>query len=140
MVFAGPDGWDPDFRAFIDESGIASHVRCLGFVPNEHLPSLYRFAATVAYPSLYEGFGLPVLEAMSSSAVVMTSRTSSLPEVIGDGITCDPYSVASIAESLQRALTLTPGEEDDYRRRARLRAEGFHRRSLNEAILSSASR
>jgi glycosyltransferase involved in cell wall biosynthesis len=139
MVFVGPDGWDPDFRTFVNESGIAPHVRCLGFVPNEHLPSLYRFAATVAYPSLYEGFGLPVLEAMSSSAVVVTSDTSSLPEVIGDGITCDPCSVDAIAGALRLALTLSSDQEQNYRCRARARAEEFHHRLVNGAVLSQTA-
>ena len=119
LVLAGPEGWDPDFL-----SGCGDAVRYLGFVPIERLPSLYHFASAVIYPSLYEGFGLPVFEAMCSSAVVLASRTSAIPEVLGDdGILFDPYQTEEIAVALKRALTMTADESFDYRRGCRLRAE-----------------
>lgn len=124
LVLAGPDGWDPEFRRFLVTSDVYPRVRMLGFVPGDHLPSLYHFASAVIYPSLYEGFGLPVLEAMASSAVVLASRISSLPEVLGeDGIQFDPYSTEGMAAALLHALSLGPADAADYRRRCRARAD-----------------
>jgi glycosyltransferase involved in cell wall biosynthesis len=73
------------------------------------MPSLYHFASAVICPSVYEGFGIPVMEAMCSSSVVLASRISSLPEVLGgDGILFDPYVAQDIAGALLRALTMSP--------------------------------
>src|SRR5439155_1739881 len=124
LVLVGPSGWDSGFRDFLIASDVVSRVRTMGFVPTEHLPSLYHFAAAVIYPSLYEGFGIPVLEAMCSSAIVLASRSSSLPEVLGhDGILFDPFRTEDIAVALLRALTLSAAEAAAYRRRCRQRAE-----------------
>ncbi len=92
-----------------------------GYVPDQDLPALYRGAALFAYPSLYEGFGLPVLEAMTAGTAVLTSNTSSLPEVAGDAaVYCDPWQVRSIAAALERGLT-------DEALRVRLAAAGSER-------------
>jgi alpha-1,3-rhamnosyl/mannosyltransferase len=124
IVIAGPRGWDDGFAEFVQNSEVAARVRLLGFVPGEHLPSLYHFAEAVIYPSVYEGFGLPVLEAMCSSAVVLTSRSSSLPEVLGDDEWLfDPYDTEDIARLLLRAVELPPADRDECRRRSRQRAE-----------------
>lgn len=124
LVLAGPPGWDAGFPEFLTGTDASPRVRMLGFVPLEHLPSLYHFASAVIYPSVYEGFGLPVLEAMCSSGVLLASRASSLPEVLGgDGLLFDPYSVEDIAEALRRALTLSPADETSYRKRCRRRAD-----------------
>src|SRR5204863_2732398 len=124
LVVVGPTAWDPAFRRFLTESDIYRRVRMLGFVPLEYLPSLYHFAAAVICPSIYEGFGIPVLEAMCCSAIVITSRISSLPEVLGsDGIQFDPFDKHDIATALLRALTLSPSDAAEYRRRCRERAE-----------------
>ena len=73
-------------------------VRFFGFVPDRTLAALYRMASVFAFPSLYEGFGLPPLEAMACGTPVVTSRISSLPEVVGDAaVLVDPYSVDDIA-------------------------------------------
>ena len=119
LVLAGPEGWDSEFLSQYDDA-----VHYLGFVAPERLPSLYHFAAAVIYPSLYEGFGLPLFEAMCSSAVVLASRTSSMPEVLGeDGILFDPYQIEEIASALKRALAMENEEACAYRRRCRLRGE-----------------
>jgi glycosyltransferase involved in cell wall biosynthesis len=124
LVFVGPQGWDEGFTRFLAESDAYPRIRTLGFVPLEHLPSLYHFASAVICPSVYEGFGLPVLEAMSASSVVLASATSSLPEVLGDGgILFDPYRTDGIAAAMLRALSMTPAEAAEYRRRSRSRAE-----------------
>jgi len=92
-------------RRSVEGAGVRQDVRFFGFVPDRTLAVLYRLAAVFAYPSLYEGFGLPPLEAMASGTPVVTSRTSSLPEVVGDAaLLVDPYSVDDIAQALVRAL------------------------------------
>ena len=80
-------------------------VRFFGFVPDRTLSALYRMASVFAFPSLYEGFGLPPLEAMACGTPVVTSRLSSLPEVVGDAaLLVDPYSVEEIARAMGRLL------------------------------------
>ncbi len=80
-------------------------MRFFGFVPERTLAALYRLADAFAFPSLYEGFGLPPLEAMACGTPVVTSRISSLPEVVGDAaLLVDPYSVEDIASGLERVL------------------------------------
>ncbi|MEA2155983.1 MAG: hypothetical protein QOE11_2123 [Solirubrobacteraceae bacterium] len=104
LVLVGAVGWDTDETL----SSIARHadvVRAVGSVAEADLPALYRGADLVACPSLYEGFGLPVLEAMAAGTPVLTSDRSSLPEVAGDAaILVDPTDVASIRAGLARAL------------------------------------
>ena len=88
-----------------------------GFVDDEELKDYYRGAAVVAYPSLYEGFGLPPLEAMASAVPVVTSNTSSLPEVVGDAaLMVDPYDVDELASTLARVLKDADLREDLSRR------------------------
>ncbi len=103
LVLVGGLGWDTAET----EAAIAGaeRVRRLGHVGDAELRALYRGAALFAYPSLYEGFGLPVLEAMAAGAPVLTSSVSSLPEVGGDAaFYCDPLDVASIRDGLARGL------------------------------------
>jgi glycosyltransferase involved in cell wall biosynthesis len=75
----------PDLRKYAQELGIADNVRWIGFVDEADKPSLYRLASVFAYPSIYEGFGLPVLEAMASGTPVVANEISSIPEIAGDG-------------------------------------------------------
>ncbi len=120
LVLAGPAGWDPEFLAELR----SERVHYAGFVELERMPSLYHFASAVIYPSLYEGFGLPLFEAMCSSAAVLSSNTSSMPEVVGrDLITFDPHQPEEIANALRRALAMSLEESAAYRRRCRARAE-----------------
>jgi glycosyltransferase involved in cell wall biosynthesis len=135
LVLAGPQGWDEGFGRFLVESDIHAKIRTVGFVPLEHLPSLYHFASAVVYPSVYEGFGLPVFEAMSASGVVLASATSSLPEVLGDGLTFDPYRTESIAAALLHALSMTAAQSAAYRARCRARAEALLERVARMAPL-----
>ena len=85
LVLAGGRGWlyEPILRS-IEELGLGSEVILPGFVPDEELPLWYNCADVFVYPSLYEGFGLPALEAMACGCPVMAARSSSLPEVVGD--------------------------------------------------------
>jgi glycosyltransferase involved in cell wall biosynthesis len=92
-------------RRAVEAEGVRQDVRFFGFVPDRTLAALYRLASVFAFPSLYEGFGLPPLEAMACGTPVVTSRISSLPEVVGDGaLLVDPYRVTEIADGLQRVL------------------------------------
>ena len=85
------------------------HVRFLGFQPHDTLAAFYRLARAFVFPSLYEGFGLPPLEAMACGTPVVTSNVSSLPEVAGDAaLLVDPYDVGSIADGIRRAVTDEP--------------------------------
>jgi glycosyltransferase involved in cell wall biosynthesis len=80
-------------------------VQLLGFVPAASLPALYRHAEALAYPSLYEGFGLPPLEAMACGTPVLTANTTSLPEAVGEAaVTVDPADVGALADGLARVL------------------------------------
>jgi glycosyltransferase involved in cell wall biosynthesis len=94
-----------DLEKLVRELNLTEYVRILGFVPQADLPALYRNARLFIYPSLYEGFGLPVLEAMNQGVPVITSKTSSLPEVGGDSVLyCDPRDVKDIAMTIKNAL------------------------------------
>jgi glycosyltransferase involved in cell wall biosynthesis len=136
LVIAGPPGWDSGFQEFLRASDMAPRVRMTGYVPLEHLPSLYHFAEAVVYPSLYEGFGIPVLEAMCCSAAVIASRASALPEVLGPGgIMFDPCDTEDIARALLTVLDLSPEAVADYRRACRQRAEAHLARVEHERPL-----
>lgn len=106
LVLAGGKGWlyDEVFRR-IEALGLEDSVRLIGYVPKEDLPALYSGATAFVYPSLYEGFGLPPLEAMACGTPVITSNASSLPEVVGDaGIMVDPHSVEELADAILKVL------------------------------------
>jgi len=111
----------PGLRRAVENAGVRQEVRFFGFVPDRTLSALYRLASVFAFPSLYEGFGLPPLEAMACGTPVVTSRVSSLPEVVGDAaILVDPYSVEDIANGIYRVLS-------DEALRARLVSRGLER-------------
>jgi len=122
LALVGPRGWQDDaiLRAAHDHG-----ARLLGRVSDEQLQALYAGCAAFAYPSLYEGFGLPVLEAMTAGAPVLTSTTSSLPEVAGDAaLLIDPRDSGAIAQGLQRLLT-EPGLAEALGEKGRERARLF---------------
>jgi glycosyltransferase involved in cell wall biosynthesis len=101
------------------------HVRFLGFVPDATLAVLYRLAAAFVFPSLYEGFGLPPLEAMASGTPVITSNVSSLPEVVDDAaLLIDPMDSAAIADAMRRVLE-EPALRADLVRRGCERVKAF---------------
>jgi len=106
LVLAGATGWHTSTLASrLRRSPVGARIRCVGFCPTEDLWALYREARLFAYPSLYEGFGLPLLEAMAVGTPVVTSSVASMPEVAGPAAAyCDPTSVASIAEALRAVL------------------------------------
>jgi glycosyltransferase involved in cell wall biosynthesis len=115
----------PALRRSVHRHKLHKHVRFLGYLPDRTLAILYRLAAVFVFPSLYEGFGLPPLEAMASGTPVVTSNVSSLPEVAGDAaVLVDPYDVDSIVEGLRLVLS-NPAAAADLRRRGLERAREF---------------
>ncbi|UWU25339.1 glycosyltransferase family 4 protein (plasmid) [Rhizobium sp. CB3060] len=110
LVLAGGQGWRlGDLKQLITELGIETFVRLTGYVSDADLAQLYRHARFLAMPSLYEGFGFPIIEANSWGVPALTSNTSSMPEVAGDaGILVDPDNVQSIRDGLQRLATDDP--------------------------------
>lgn len=107
LVLGGAKGWlyDEIFR-LVRELGLEAITRFPGYISEEELPLWYNSAECFVYPSVYEGFGLPPLEAMACGCPVITSNTSSLPEVVGDaGITVGPEDEAGLSTALARLLT-----------------------------------
>ena len=106
LIIAGGNGWKYDaILAAPEQTGVAGFVRFLGRVPDEDLPALVAGSRVFVYPSLYEGFGLPPLEALACGVSVVVSRAASLPEVVGDaGLYCDPYDPHDIARQIAALL------------------------------------
>lgn len=106
LVIAGGRGWrDEGIRRAIEGMRDRGRIVCTGFVDDRDLPALYSLADVFVLPSLYEGFGLPVLEAMACGTPVVASRAASLPEVVGDaGLLFDPHSAEALADSLRRVV------------------------------------
>ncbi|MBI2337847.1 glycosyltransferase family 4 protein [Candidatus Daviesbacteria bacterium] len=104
LVIAGSKGWMSDeIYALPKKLGIEEKVKFLGYVPEEDLPALYCGAIALTFPSLFEGFGLPILEAQACGCPVLTSNVSSMPEVAGKGaVYVNPYSVEEIAEGMKK--------------------------------------
>jgi len=123
LLIVGPRGWEEE--ELLRAAAGAPEVRLAGFVPDADLAGLYGGCAVFAYPSLYEGFGLPVLEAMAAGAPVVTSRVSSLPEIGGDAVAyVSPEDESSIEAALEGVLR-SPEERAEMARRGRVRARRF---------------
>ncbi|MDO8828404.1 glycosyltransferase family 1 protein [Methylophaga sp.] len=107
LVIVGSKGWlSDDIHIAIERLVVAGHAKYLGYVAEDDLPKLYAAAAIFIYPSLYEGFGLPVLEAMACGTSVLTSNTTSIPEVTGDScMMVDPTSSEDIRSGWQQLLS-----------------------------------
>lgn len=124
LVLAGAAGWFfKEVFATIENLGLEEQVIYVGRVAEADLPALYNGALFLAYPSLYEGFGMPPLEAMACGTAVLTSNTSSLPEVVGEwGLLVEPEHTDSIAAGLQKLI-------DDTSLRQRLAQGGLQQAS-----------
>jgi glycosyltransferase involved in cell wall biosynthesis len=124
LVVAGPPGWgDPSLMARLRTP--TPGLRYLGYIPEEHLPGLTAGAVVFAYPSLYEGFGFPVVQAMAAGVPVLTSNVSSLPEVAGEAaVLIDPQSTVELRDAIERLL-LSPGEREQRAALGRTRARQF---------------
>jgi glycosyltransferase involved in cell wall biosynthesis len=106
LVIAGKEGWmyEPIY-ARVAQEHIGSDVQFVGYVADDDLPALYNLSDLFVYPSLYEGFGLPPLEAMACGIPVVCSNTSSLPETVGDAaITVAPMDVALLSRAMETGL------------------------------------
>lgn len=137
LVFAGGD-WDghESIHARHQSSPAKDRIHLLGFVPDKDLPTLVADAAACVYPSLYEGFGIPLIEAMACDVPVACSNTSSLPEVGGDAaLYFEPNDVSSIAQAL-RQLRDDHVLREDLQKRGLERASGFTWKACAQATLS----
>ncbi len=124
LVVSGARGWDTEATAALDALQDTDHVVEAGYLPLEDLAGFLGGAEVVVYPSLGEGFGLPVVEAMASGACVLTTRRLSLPEVGGDAAVYTEPDEPSLAEALA-ALLDEPDRRDEHRRAATERAGHF---------------
>ncbi len=126
LVLAGGKGWyDKHIIADIERSGLHERVHFTGFVEHNDLPALYALATLFVYPSLYEGFGYPPLEAMACGTPVITSNRSSLPEVTGEAaLLVDPKNTHEIAQAMTSLLT-DEQQREDLRERGLKRAAEF---------------
>lgn len=122
LVLVGKRGWlDAGILRAAAESEASRNILFTGYVPEIDLPALYSGALAFVYPSFYEGFGLPPLEAMQCGAPVVVGNRTSLPEVVGDaGLCVDPFSEREIAEAVARVI-------DDPHLRAAMSAHGVER-------------
>lgn len=144
LVIVGASGWlTSDLAPLVRERGLSNRIIFTGYVEDDDLPHWYQVATVFCYPSLYEGFGLPVLEAMACGTPVVTSRTSSLPELVGGAaVLVDPTDVAALARALKTVLA------DESRRQsmsqaglARARAFSWERTAAATlAVIRNAAR
>jgi glycosyltransferase involved in cell wall biosynthesis len=122
LVLAGKRGWlEAETIRAAEKSPASQDILFIGYVPEKDLPALYSGALCFAYPSYFEGFGLPVIEAMQCGAPVLAGNCTSLPEVMGDaGVLIDPLDEAAMARALTELI-----ENPD--RRQQLRVKGLER-------------
>ncbi len=126
LVLIGADGYGAaEIHARIERSQARERIAVLGYVSSEELADWYARAEVFAFPSLDEGFGMPILEAMAAGAAVITSNRSAMPEVAGDAaLLVDPFTVEELREGLRR-VTGDEGLREELRARGRVRAREF---------------
>ena len=136
LVIVGKKGWlyDETLRA-LEESGVKEAVVLTGYVPESDLPALYSGALCFVYPSYFEGFGLPPLEAMKCGAPVIVGNATSLPEVVGDaGLKVDPFDVSAIAGAIGELMNNSELRKE-LSVKGRRRAEMFDWRNTAQQTL-----
>lgn len=136
LVFVGGDSYRADVvKQAVESFALKERVTLTGFVPDEHIPAFYRCALAYASPTLYEGFGLPLLEAMHFGVPIVCSDSSSLPEVVGDAaLRFDPHDVSSISAALD-ALLSDATMRDRLIEQGRRQSEKFSGRVMTEKTL-----
>lgn len=137
LVLVGKCGWlyDETLRA-LKETGVADTVVLTGYVPQEDLPALYSGALCFVYPSYFEGFGLPPLEAMKCGAPVIVGNKTSLPEVVGDAaLTVDPFDVEAIASAMKSVID-NPALREGLSVKGQTRAQAFDWRETARKTLA----
>jgi glycosyltransferase involved in cell wall biosynthesis len=141
LVIAGGKGWYyQEIFKRAEELGLADVVRWAGFIPGDELPLWYNTATIFVYPSLYEGFGMPLLEAMACGTPVIGSDTSCLPEVVGDaGLLVPPHDALELAQRLDQLLA-DADLRDDLSRRGRERASAYTWEATAAATVASYRR
>jgi glycosyltransferase involved in cell wall biosynthesis len=135
MVIGDEPSNNPDLRRAVVRCRMEKEVRFLGFVPHEVLRVFYEAAEVFVFPSLYEGFGLPPLEAMAQGTPVVASSVSALPEVVGDAaVMVHPENVYDIARGINRVL-LEPGVRESLCARSREQVKRFSWERSTERVL-----
>jgi glycosyltransferase involved in cell wall biosynthesis len=126
LIFGGAeDKYDATYRTMAAELGIADRIHFTGLLSSEELAAHYRSAIALLFPSLYEGFGLPILEAMTYGCPVITSNTSSMPEVAGPAaLYVDPFDPSSIARAME-LLESQPAVRQEFREKGLERVQAF---------------
>jgi glycosyltransferase involved in cell wall biosynthesis len=124
LVLAGKRGWlDSETFNAVEQNAVGTDIHFTGYVDEEDLPALYSGATCFVYPSYFEGFGLPILEAMQSGVPVIAGNRTSIPQVVGEaGLLFDPFDTNALVEALRRML-------DDANYREALRSRGLQRAS-----------
>ncbi|MFT3990106.1 MAG: glycosyltransferase family 1 protein [Luteolibacter sp.] len=140
LILIGKTGWDAaahdEIHRLLDE--LKEHVGYPGFVTDEDLRTLYTGAEMFLFPSLYEGFGLPLLESMACGTPVISSNTSSMPEVTGDaGILLPPMDEGAWVEAMRHALQRSSEQKQEASRRALDRASEFSWEKTAEKTLEA---
>ncbi len=138
LYVAGGTGWQfsPIFDT-VRQLGLQDDVHFLGFVPEDELPLWYNAARLFAFPSLYEGFGLPVLEAMACGTPVVTSTAASLPEVAGQAaVLIPPQDTNRLAQEMERVLD-DPQRQMEMRAAGRIQASRFSWRAMTDQTIAS---
>jgi glycosyltransferase involved in cell wall biosynthesis len=134
-VFPASNRLATDVRGIVRKLGLEESVVVLGFVPDEDLPALYHGASFFTYPSLYEGFGLPVLEAFACGTPVLAGRAGSVPELAGDAaLLVDPESEEAILHGMERLLD-NGALREDLSKKGRIRAQDFSWDTFTEKVV-----
>ncbi|MCL4367539.1 glycosyltransferase family 4 protein [Patescibacteria group bacterium] len=139
LILAGTKGWLAEkIYQLPQHLGITDKVKFLGFVPDHDLPALYSGARAFLFPSLFEGFGLPILESMACGCPVLTSNSSSMPEVAGEAaILVNPNSVESITQGINKIYNQPPGKQLGFQQAEQFSWEQAARQTL--AVLEKAT-
>ena len=141
VVFVGtPTSYTAELLKFISENKLDEQVKFLSNIPKKELAGLFRLATLSVYISLFEGFGLPVIESMASGCPVITSNVSVLPETAGKAaILCDPNNTEEIGEAVKKLLG-SKTEREKYKAKGYERAKEFHPVYFSEKMISLYSR